>query len=77
MKIRSLADNFFRAGGQTGRRDEANSYIPQFSEKTQTSTDSLHPPSPTTLYCSKAQLPHSTEWHIKLYTQFDMQNITL
>jgi len=77
MKIRSLADKFFRAGGQTDRRDEANSYIPQFSENTQTSTDSLPPPSPSTLYCSTAQLPQSTEWPIKLYTQFDMQNITL
>jgi hypothetical protein len=77
MKIRSLADNLFRADGQTDRRDEANSYISQFFENTQTSSDSLTPPSPTTLYCSTAQLPHSTEWPIKLYTQFDMQNITL
>jgi hypothetical protein len=77
MKIRSLVDNFVRADGQTDRRDEANIYIQQFSEHTQTSTDSLPPPSPATLYCSTAQLPHSTEWPIKLYTQFDMQNITL
>jgi len=46
MKIRSLADNFFRADGQTDRRDEANSYISQFSENTQTSTVSLPHPGP-------------------------------
>jgi len=76
MKIGSVGAELFIADGQTAIRDETNSYFPQFSQHTQTVTDSVQPPSPSNLFRSPVQLQHNTVTQ-KLYTHVDMKYITL